>query len=197
MGSATLTISDTGPRLNPVGSSSRIAVPKRHTTSSAIAMPLARRRRQRTPMASMHVPRASSSVATTSPAMWISPPRTNGAAERPAISQNRLCRRRSTNAASGLLDGASGLINSLDHLVVDVDGKRAAWVVHDPDVQHRRSGDVDRTQGTGRRRVHEAELEAERCEADVFVLVPCGERTAGVRSEVADVLHLEHRTEQD
>src|SRR5207245_3193562 len=197
LGSATWPISDTGRRCNPTGSSKRIAVPKRHATSSAIAMPLARRRRQRTPMASMHVPRASSSVATTSPAMWISPARTNGAADRPAINQKRLCSRSRTNAASGRPEGASALINSLDHLLVDVDGKRSTWVVDDPHVQHRRSGDVDRTQWTRRRRRHEAELEAEWREADVLVLMPRGQGTAGVRPEIADVLHLEHRPEQD
>src|SRR5438552_15491100 len=196
MGSATLTISDTGPRLNPIGSSNRIAVPKRHITSSAIAKPLARRRRQRTPIASMHVPRASSSVATTSPAMWISPPRTNGAADRPAISQERLFSRSRTIAASGRPDGASALINSLDHLLVDVDGKRSTWVVDDPHVQHRRSGDVERAQWTRRRRRHEAELEAEWGEADVFVLMPRGQGTDGVRPVISDVLHLAHTHEQ-
>src|SRR2546427_10796920 len=197
MGSATLTISETGPRLNPIGSSKRIAVPKRQTTSSAIAKPLARRRRQRTPIASMHVPRASSSVATTSPAMWISPPRTNGAADRPAINQKRLCSRSRTNAASGRPEGASDLINSLDHLLVDVDGKRSTWVVDDPHVQHRGSGDVDRTQWTRRRRCHEAKLEAERREADVFVLVPRGQSPAATPPGNAGGHHLEHCTQQE
>src|SRR2546428_2959079 len=195
MGSATLTISETGPRLNPIGSSKRTAVPKRQTTSSAIARPLARRRRQRTTIASMHVPRASSSVATTSPAMWISPARTNGAADRPAINQKRLCSRSRTNAASGRPEGASDLINSLDHLLVDVDGKRSTWVVDDPHVQHRRSGDVDRTQGTRRRRRHEAELEAERRDAGGFVLMTRGQGNAGVGSVIAAGLHMENSTE--
>src|SRR5205085_3663736 len=38
--------------------------------------------------------------------------------------------------------------------------------------------------------------EPERGEADVFVLMPRGQRTAWVWSEGADALHLEHRPEQ-
>src|ERR1700681_3897331 len=64
-------------------------------------------------------------------------------------------------------------------------------------MEHRGDADVDRADRTGPEWRHEAELEPERCEADVLVLMPRGERAAWVRAELADVLHLEHGADQD
>src|SRR5438309_6367647 len=194
-GTATLTRIETSPRLNPSGMSSSTAEPARHATSRPITTVLAHLRRHSTPMAHMQVPSASSKVSSARPAMKTSPASANGAAEIPAMSQKVLCISSRTNAASGRLD-ASALINLFHHLRIDVDGERTAWVVDDPHVQHRRHADVDRADGTGCGRSHQAELESERREADVLMLVPCGERAAWVGTELADVLHLEHRAEQ-
>src|SRR5690348_11430705 len=157
------------------------------------------RRRHSTPIPSSNATSASTSVARAKNAMWTSPPSANGAAEMPAISHARLWRSRSTNAASGreeTSEESSGRIDPPHDLLVDVDRERAGGVGHDPDVQHRRGADVDRTERARRRRRHQAELDAERREAHVLVLVPCGQRAARVRPELADVLHLEHRAEE-
>src|SRR4029077_4673253 len=100
------------------------------------------------------------------------------------------------NAASGRVDAVSSLINLLHHLWVDVDRELSAGVVDDPDVQHRGRADVDRPERARRAGGHQAELEAERREADVLVLVPRGERPTGIGTEHAEPLHLEHRPEK-
>src|SRR5437879_2546530 len=194
-GTATLTRIETSPRLNPSGTSSSTAEPASHAPSRLITTVLAHRRRHSTPMAHMQVPSASSKVSSARPAMKTSPASANGAAEIPAMTQKMLCISSSTNAASGRLD-ASALINLLHHLRVDVYGEWAARVVHDPHMQHRRHADVDRAEGARRGQGHQAELDAERREADVLMLMPCGERTARVGTELSDVVHLEHRADQ-
>src|SRR5207249_870703 len=150
-GRPTLTISDTTPPLKPKGSRSRTAVPNRHITSSARTTLRARRRRHRTPIASISVASASSIVTTPSAAMKTSPPSANGRAEMPAISQNSACMSSITKAASGR-DEALALINLPHQLLVEVDGKRARGVVDDPDVQHRGRRDVERTDRARSRR---------------------------------------------
>src|SRR5256714_4805209 len=160
-----------------------------------MAQILARGRWQRTPARTAGGARGKSIDTSASAAMWISPPSTNGAAEMPAISQNRLCMRSSTNAASGRLE-ASTLINLLHHLRVDVDRELAARVVDDPHMEHRGHAHIDRPDGTCGCRCHQAELEPDWRDADVLMLVPRRERAAGVGAELADSLHLKHRAEQ-
>src|SRR5690242_2154998 len=144
-----------------MGSAINAAAPRRLISSSAMATRHAQRRLQTIAIATRHVKSANSKVNAESAAMKSSPPSANGAAASPAMSQETLWRSISTNAASGRLE-VSGLVNRLHHLGIDVDRERAARVVHDPHVQHRRRADADRAERTCGRRRQKTELEAER-----------------------------------
>src|SRR5438128_2692772 len=84
-------------------------------------------------------------------------------------------------------------VDRSDQAGIDVNREWPCRVVDDPNVQHRRRAYVDGPDGTDRERRHQAELEPEGREADVLVLVPCRQWSAGIRSELVQAWHLEHR----